>query len=65
MSATALLDQNPNPSDAEIDAAMKGNICRCGCYPRIKQAIKSVAAEGAATNSEELAAAPKATEVFL
>ena len=36
------LDANPNPSSDEIDAAMAGNICRCGCYPRIKRAIQSV-----------------------
>ena len=47
MSAVALLEQNPNPSDAEIDAAMKGNICRCGTYIRIRAAIKK-AAGGAA-----------------
>jgi isoquinoline 1-oxidoreductase alpha subunit len=40
MSATALIETNPNPSDAEIDAAMSGNICRCGTYPRIRTAIK-------------------------
>jgi isoquinoline 1-oxidoreductase alpha subunit len=40
MSATALLESNPNPTDAEIDAAMSGNICRCGTYPRIRAAIK-------------------------
>jgi isoquinoline 1-oxidoreductase subunit alpha len=40
MSATALLQSNPNPNDAEIDAAMSGNICRCGTYPRIRAAIK-------------------------
>ena len=39
MAAAALLDANPNPSSDEIDAAMSGNICRCGCYPRIKRAI--------------------------
>lgn len=43
MSATALLKKNPNPSDAEIDAAMNGNICRCGTYIRIKKAIKTAA----------------------
>ena len=43
MSATALLRNNPNPSDAEIDAAMSGNICRCATYTRIKRAIKSAA----------------------
>ncbi len=44
MSAAALLKQNPKPSDADIDAAMSGNICRCGTYPRIRQAIKTAAA---------------------
>jgi len=45
MSAAALLKQNRNPSDADIDAAMSGNICRCGTYPRIRAAIKSAAAD--------------------
>jgi len=40
MSAVALLESNPNPTDAEIDTAMSGNICRCGTYPRIRAAIK-------------------------
>ena len=43
MSAAALLKSNPNPSDADIDAAMSGNICRCGTYLRIKEAIKTAA----------------------
>src|SRR5690349_11914211 len=43
MSATALLAQNKNPSDADIDAFMSGNICRCGTYPRIRAAIKAAA----------------------
>lgn len=43
MSATALLEKNTAPSDAEIDAAMSGNICRCGTYPRIRAAIHSAA----------------------
>ena len=43
MSAAALLAGNKNPSDAEIDEAMKGNICRCGTYQRIRQAIKMAA----------------------
>jgi isoquinoline 1-oxidoreductase alpha subunit len=43
MSATALLRQNPKPSDAEIDSFMSGNICRCGTYVRIRKAIKSAA----------------------
>jgi len=44
MSATALLKQNPNPDDAVIEAVMNGNLCRCGTYLRIKQAIKNVKA---------------------
>ncbi len=44
MSATALLATNPRPSDADIDAAMAGNICRCGTYGRIRTAIKRAAA---------------------
>ena len=43
MSAAALLSTNKNPSDTDIDAAMSGNICRCGTYPRIKAAIKDAA----------------------
>jgi len=43
MSATALLTSNPNPTDAQIDAAMDGNICRCGTYPRIRAAIHKAA----------------------
>jgi isoquinoline 1-oxidoreductase alpha subunit len=39
MSAAVLLRENPNPTDADIDAAMAGNICRCGTYPRIRKAI--------------------------
>lgn len=45
MSATALLEQNPSPTDADIDAAMSGNICRCGTYPRIKAGIKMAATQ--------------------
>jgi len=43
MSATALLAAKPKPSDADIDDAMAGNICRCGTYPRIRAAIKKAA----------------------
>jgi isoquinoline 1-oxidoreductase alpha subunit len=43
MSATALLASKPNPTDADIDAAMDGNICRCGTYPRIRAAIHQAA----------------------
>jgi len=45
MSASALLAANPKPSDADIDSAMAGNICRCGTYTRIRAAIKKAAAE--------------------
>jgi len=44
MAATALLRKNPNPSDADIDQAMSGNICRCGTYQRIREAIKTASA---------------------
>ena len=43
MSACALLQQKPQPSDADINAAMAGNICRCGCYHRIRSAIRIAA----------------------
>ncbi|NRB52285.1 MAG: (2Fe-2S)-binding protein [Saprospiraceae bacterium] len=43
MSAIALLEENKNPTDADIDAAMAGNICRCGTYVRIRRAIKRAA----------------------
>ena len=47
MSAVALLDTNPNPDDADIDAAMAGNLCRCGTYIRIRRAIKKAASRSA------------------
>ena len=43
MSAAALLAQNPRPTDSDIDAAMSGNICRCGTYPRIRAGIHAAA----------------------
>lgn len=43
MSAVALLQRNPTPGDADVDAAMAGNICRCGTYGRIRTAVKSAA----------------------
>ena len=43
MSAAALLQKNKNPSDADIDAAMSGNLCRCGTYGRVRAAIKDAA----------------------
>ena len=45
MSAAALLKTNPNPSDAQIETAMSGNICRCGTYLRIREAIKTAAGQ--------------------
>lgn len=50
LAASALLKQNPKPTDADIDEAMQGILCRCGTYPRIRKAIKRAA---------ELAAGPK------
>ena len=47
MSAAALIAKTPNPSDAQIHAAMSGNICRCGCYERINGAIRRAAKAGA------------------
>ncbi len=46
LTAAALLDRNPDPSDEDIDAAMAGVLCRCGTYPRIRKAIKRAAEEG-------------------
>ncbi len=46
MSATALLAANPKPTDSDIDAAMSGNICRCGTYVRIREGIKHAAKKG-------------------
>jgi isoquinoline 1-oxidoreductase subunit alpha len=51
MSASALLASNPNPSDTDIDDAMAGNICRCGTYVRIREAIKQ-AAQSTGTSGE-------------
>ena len=51
MSASALLASNPSPSDSDIDAAMSGNICRCGTYVRIREAIKQ-AAQGSPASSQ-------------
>ena len=51
MSAAALLARNADPSEADVESAMAGNICRCGCYPRIKKAILSTAASSLAYNA--------------
>jgi len=53
MSAASLLKHNPAPTEADVDTAMAGNLCRCGCYPRIKQAILNVASQGLAYNLAE------------
>jgi len=53
MAAAALLERTPAPTDADIDEAMSGIICRCGTYPRIRRGIKRAAAAMAATRSPE------------
>lgn len=58
MSAVALLDANPDPSDADIDQAMDGNICRCGTYPRIRRAIRRAASDLRAKSTETGALVP-------
>jgi isoquinoline 1-oxidoreductase alpha subunit len=61
MQAAALLKQNPHPSDADIEAAMNGNLCRCMAYVRIKQAIK-LAAAGGASPAKSAATAGRASK---
>jgi isoquinoline 1-oxidoreductase subunit alpha len=61
MSATALLKRSPNPSDADIDAAMSGNICRCGTYVRIRAAIKQ-ATTGKLEALQTVVTSPEGTE---
>jgi aerobic-type carbon monoxide dehydrogenase small subunit (CoxS/CutS family) len=46
MAASALLKATPNPTDEQIDTAMSGNVCRCGTYLRIREAIKAAASAG-------------------
>jgi len=53
MAAASLLTSNPNPTEADIDAAMSGNICSCGCYVRIKSTILSVAQQNLAYNAAQ------------
>lgn len=53
MSAASLLEKNPSPSEADVDAAMSGNICRCGCYVRIKDAVMTTAGQSIAYNAAE------------
>ena len=52
MSAAALLQRTPHPTDADIDAAMSGNLCRCGTYTRIRQAIHEAADAGASARTK-------------
>jgi isoquinoline 1-oxidoreductase alpha subunit len=52
MSATALLQRTPHPTDEDIDAAMSGNLCRCGTYTRIRQAIHEAASAGTPARSK-------------
>lgn len=56
MSAAALLAENPNPDDAAIDAAMSGNVCRCGMYSRIRKAIKVAASSAGVQTFDPVAA---------
>jgi isoquinoline 1-oxidoreductase alpha subunit len=53
MSAAALLEKNPAPSEADINRAMSGNLCRCGTYQRIREAIQLAAAQMSASSKEE------------
>ncbi len=53
MSAAALLTSTPHPDDSDIDAAMAGNICRCGTYVRIREAIKKAAADASAMGARD------------
>ena len=52
MSAAALIEKNPEPSEADINRAMSGNLCRCGTYQRIREAIQLAAAQMSASNKE-------------
>jgi isoquinoline 1-oxidoreductase subunit alpha len=61
MQAAALLAAKPQSSDAEIDEAMAGNLCRCGTYSRIRAAIKQAASAGGETSSRPPVMAPEAT----
>jgi aerobic-type carbon monoxide dehydrogenase small subunit (CoxS/CutS family) len=58
MSSVALLEKNPNPSDAEIVAGLQGNICRCGAHPRIVNAVRIAAKEGKLRSAENGTAVP-------
>jgi isoquinoline 1-oxidoreductase subunit alpha len=57
MSASAMLEKKPNPTDADIDAAMNGNLCRCGTYLRIRQAIHRAASIATSASKRSMAPA--------
>jgi isoquinoline 1-oxidoreductase subunit alpha len=61
MQAAALLKQKPRPTDADIDSAMKGNICRCGTYQRIREAIKTAANKATASKPPAIKSAAAKT----
>jgi isoquinoline 1-oxidoreductase alpha subunit len=63
LSAAALLAQTPKPTDADIDRAMNGNLCRCGTYSRIRQAIHKAAGTDTSTVAEAAVEATAAAEV--
>jgi isoquinoline 1-oxidoreductase alpha subunit len=62
MSASALLAANPEPSDADIDTALAGNICRCGTYSRIRKAVHRAAELLRAKSASAVVAAPAKAE---
>lgn len=59
MSASAMLEKKPNPTDQDIDAAMNGNLCRCGTYLRIRKAIHRAASIAMSASKQPAATAPK------
>jgi isoquinoline 1-oxidoreductase alpha subunit len=58
MSAAALLAKNPRPTDKDIDGAMNGNLCRCGTYLRIRQAVHKAAELASASSNKKITSAP-------
>jgi len=65
MQAAALLREKPRPTDADIDAAMEGNLCRCGTYQRIRAAIKSAAVQKAVAPAHSLHTQPSGTSTLI
>jgi len=62
MSAVALLQRTPKPTDGDIDQAMNGNLCRCGTYLRIRQAVHRAATRASTTTTSQAASGPKGQE---